>query len=282
MKKFKKIYLEITNVCNLNCKFCAPTKRASKFIEVDTFNKILTKVARYTDLVFLHIKGEPLLHPELEIILNLCYQHHLQVNLTTNGTLIGQVKDTLKGALALRQINFSLHSLAENDYTIEVKAYLDEIFSFMKDRPDLYYSLRLWNIGQDKNHEANLLVLKQIEKYFKLQNLEETLKMVDSLKLADKVYLNQDMKFNWPQAKEENNKMQGFCYGLRDHIGILVDGTVIPCCLDGDGIINLGNILENELETILSSKLARSIYDGFSNREAVHKLCQACEFKSRF
>lgn len=282
MKKFRKIYLEITNVCNLKCKFCSPTNRTPKFIKVDDFDLVLSRIINYTDLIFLHIKGEPLLHPEIDQILNLCSKYNLKVNLTTNGTLLSKVKDKIKNSPSLRQINFSLHSIAENDNVIDVNSYLDNIFTFIKENKNIIYSLRLWNVGLNKNHDVNFHVLKYIENHFNIPNLYESLKTVDSIKLADKVYLNQDLQFNWPSRTSEKSSHKGFCYGLRDHIGVLVDGTVVPCCLDGDGIISLGNIFNQSLDDILTSSLAKEIYNSFSNRDAYHELCKKCDYKKRF
>ena len=62
---FKKIYIEITNVCNLNCKFCPPTKRAKEFMALDQFEIIIKQIHNETNLVALHVKGEPLLHPPI-------------------------------------------------------------------------------------------------------------------------------------------------------------------------------------------------------------------------
>lgn len=269
MKRFRKVYLEITNFCNLNCEFCLPTVRKLQFIDVQDFEFILTKIKPYTDLIYLHLKGEPLLHPNINELLGICDKYHIKVNLTTNGTLINRLKYTKP----IRQINFSLHSLSENKLKINVHNYFEEIFKFMDDNQDLIYSLRLWNINKSNNED----VVNKIKDKFHLENFDAR-----SIKLKDKVYLNQEEEFIWPHPDNESLGDTGFCYGLRDQIGILVDGTVVPCCLDGDGIINLGNIFNEEMDIILNSQLAKDIYDGFSNRKAFHPLCKKCGFKDKF
>ena len=282
MKRFRKIYIEITNFCNLKCKFCLPTKRKLEYMSLDRFKFILDKITPYTDLIYLHLKGEPLLHPELDKILLMCAENNISVNITTNATLLSKVKDKLTSKKALRQINFSLHSLAENDKVIDTSAYLDAIFNFIFENSQYIYSLRLWNLDENKDHIHNYEVIKQVEAAFGVTELITLLKDNNSIKLKDKVYLNQDTKFNWPHKSLEVNSQTGFCYGLRDQIGILVDGTVVPCCLDGDGIISLGNILNSGIEEIINSQQATEIYNGFSNRKVVHELCQRCDFKNRF
>ena len=74
----------------------------------------------------------------------------------------------------------------------------------------------------------------------------------------------------------------GFCYGMLDHVGVLADGTVVPCCLDADGEITLGNIFESDLSEILASPRARAIADGFKHHQKVEPLCRRCGYSKRF
>lgn len=71
---------------------------------------------------------------------------------------------------------------------------------------------------------------------------------------------------------------KGTCYGLIDHIGILVDGTIIPCCLDSKGIINLGNIYNDNLKEILKKDRVNNIIKGFKGNKKLEELCKHCKF----
>jgi radical SAM protein with 4Fe4S-binding SPASM domain len=102
------------------------------------------------------------------------------------------------------------------------------------------------------------------------------------VKITDRVYLNQDQEFQWPDLKEVEDDGVGFCYGLRNQIAILVDGTVVPCCLDGEGVVNLGNINTTQFSKIIESERAGNIIEGFSRREAVEELCRKCGYRKRF
>lgn len=293
MKKLKKVYIEIGNICNLSCNFCPETKRKQEFMDLETFGAILKEVKPHTDYIYFHVKGEPLLHPQIDKFLDLSHEKNLKVNITTNGTLINKVKDKILGKPALRQINFSLHSFDgnhdENKFFEERKAYFGHIFNFIEEAKEtpLITSLRLWNL--EKDNKANLEkarneeLVKMIEEEFNLDyNIEEKILPGRGIKVADKVYLNQDHEFKWPDLKEEEDDGVGFCYGLRDQAAILVDGTVVPCCLDGEGVINLGNIHQTSFTQILESKRAKAIYHGFSNRQAVEELCRKCGYRKKF
>lgn len=288
MPRFKKIYIETTNVCNLSCNFCPKTSRKLGFMSVEAFKEVINKVKPYTNHIYLHIMGEPFLNRYLEEFLKISKEAELKVNITTNGTLISKVKDVIISSKAVRQLNISLHSFEANDDDIEFDEYLNNILDFINEsieKSDIICALRLWNIETDElkaNNSLNTKILKLIEEKLNLQfPLIEALKEKKRIKLKDKVYLNMAEKFSWPNESIELISNEVFCYGLRDQIGILVDGTVVPCCLDSEGKIPLGNIFDESMEDIITSERAKNIYDGFSRRCAVEELCKRCGYAKR-
>ncbi|WP_027624339.1 radical SAM/SPASM domain-containing protein [Clostridium lundense] len=290
MKRFKKFYIEITNVCNLACSFCPQTKRQPEFMKVENFSNILDQIKPYTDYIYFHVKGEPFVHPEIDKFLDLSYEKGFKVNITTNGTLINKVEDKIIMKPALRQINFSLHSFDGNEGSRNKDKYINNILSFAKkaiDNTNIIIALRLWNIDKDNEisfgKKKNYELLEAIEKEFKLNyKIEEKVIVGGGIKISDRVYLNQDYEFQWPDLKEAEDDGKGFCYGLRNQVAVLVDGTVVPCCLDGEGVINLGNINTTPFSQILESNRANNILNGFSRREAVEELCRKCGYRKRF
>lgn len=287
MKKFKKIYIEVTNVCNLSCNFCPKTSRKLKFMDESSFEYIIKGIKPYTDHIYLHLMGEPFLNDNLEKFLDLSEDNSIKVNITTNGTLIEKVKEILFKASSLRQINISLHSFEANDEKIDFKEYINSIISFVKEaneKTNIICALRLWNLDTryTASNDMNIDIFQLLEKEFEIDcNLKEALREKNSFKLRNNVYLSMGEKFKWPSLKDGELGERAFCYGLRDQVGILVDGTVVPCCLDSEGSIALGNIFENTLDEILKSKRAEDIYNGFSQRKAVEELCKKCGFINR-
>ena len=287
MKKFKKVYIEITNICNLSCNFCPKTSRKLKFMDKESFEHIVKKIKPYTEHVYFHLMGEPFLNKELSHFLEISKENQLKVNITTNGTLIREVKEILINAKALRQVNISLHSFEANEEQIDFNEYINDIISFVKEateKTNIICSLRLWNLDTrySASNNLNIDIFELLEQEFELNcDLKECLKEKNSFKLKNNVYISMGEKFKWPSLKEEELGERAFCYGLRDQIGILVDGRVVPCCLDSEGSIPLGNIFYNTLEEILNSKRANEIYDGFSGRKAIEELCKRCGFINR-
>ena len=289
MKRFKKVYIEITNVCNLSCNFCPKTGRKLQFSDEEKFKEIIEKVKPYTDHVYFHLMGEPLLNENIDYFLEESYKNHLKVNLTTNGTLLKKVEDKLINSKALRQINISLHSFEANEKTVELEDYINNVTDFItkaRSNSDIICAIRLWNMDNNDLKGANGLnsdILKMLEENLELDfSIGEKLQETNRIKLKDKVYLNMAEKFEWPDIQIDSLGEEVFCHGLRNQIGILVDGTVVPCCLDSEGNINLGNIFEKSLKDIVEDKRARDIYDGFSRRRAVEELCKKCGYATRF
>ncbi|MNW40281.1 pyrroloquinoline quinone biosynthesis protein PqqE [compost metagenome] len=290
MKKFKKFYIETTSICNLACSFCPPTHRKSQFIKVEDFIKILDDIKPHTDYIYFHVKGEPLLHPKIDQLLDISHEKGFKVNITTNGTLIRKAGPKLLGKPALRQMNFSLHSFDGHEGSTDREGYIGSILSFVREAvasSNLIVSFRLWNLTKDNEtnleRSRNRTTLEMIEQEFGLDfRIEEKVVPGSGFKLAERIYLNQDHEFEWPSLSAPEDDGRGFCHALRNQAGILVDGTVIPCCLDGEGVINLGNVYDTPFSEIVEGERANQLYDGFSRRIAVEEMCRKCGYRKRF
>lgn len=275
-KKFNKIYVEITNICNLKCSFCSLDNLPKKEMQVEEFKKVIDKVKDYTSSIYLHIKGEPLMHSHLDEILTICDENKINVKITTNGTLLKKQKEILLKH-QIKQINVSLHS--ENtipDYFKQVFETVDEL----KKKVTVVY--RIWTLNNLKIEQDTMKIIDEIKKYYQID--ESTFKKIlydKNIQIQDNLYLDKDIEFTWPSINN-NQDNYGTCLGTRSHIGILVDGTVVPCCLDSKGIIELGNIHESDLATILQSDLFKKMNEGFLKHQLVCDLCKSCFYRQRF
>lgn len=277
MRQFRKIYLEISNVCNLSCAFCPGTRRTPQVMSEEAFRQILPKLRPWTDFLYFHIMGEPLCHPKLEVFLQLAYEAGFRVILTTNGTLLSRRQELLRNAQGLHKINISLHAFEANDLPIPFETYLRDCFSFGKDLEGKKLVVyRLWNQGGAQG--LNGAILKEMEAVFPKPWKEAR----QGYAIGDRVFLEYGDRFDWPDLSAPEGDTQVFCYGLKDQIGILCDGTVVPCCLDHEGDLALGNLFRQELEEILASERARAITEGFSKRMATEELCRRCGYARRF
>lgn len=261
--RFKKIYIEITNSCNLKCDFCVGTRRMIKFMSFDEFKLVLFKIKSYTNYLYFHILGEPLLHPDIIKFIDYAGSCGFFVNITTNGYLINK----LIGVRGIRQLNISLHSF-NSKYGISYYEYMNNIFSVIDNFDNTYVSLRFWT-------DINDDLFNFIKKHYNISSLPSNF---DGFKLKKNIFLSKSNEFIWPDFNNDFYNEKGKCYGLIDHIGILCDGSIVPCCLDSNGSILLGNIFSDSLEDILSSSRVSSMIHGFKCGIRYEEFCKHCGF----
>ena len=273
---YSRVYVEITNICNMACSFCHGHSRAPRQMTEGEYARVLEQLSGKTEYIYHHLMGEPLIHPLLPRFIEMAAQAGFHPMLTTNGTLLDRFGDSLLGK-GLHKVNISLHSF-EADQPDAHRQYLAMIATFAEkaNREGTILSLRLWNNGCDGGKNQTTLAL--------LQEMLPGQWTPNSrgYRIRDKLFLEWGDRFAWPDRNAPDYGSQVACYGLRDHFGILSDGTVVPCCLDSDGAISLGNVFREDLSDILSSPRATAIAEGFRCRTAVEALCRRCGYAQKF
>lgn len=265
--KFKKVYIEICNGCNLNCDFCIKNSRQVKYIKRDEYEYIINKIAGYTKEIYLHVLGEPLMHKDINYFIDYAHNMGILVNITTNGYLINKIKDNKN----IHRLNISMHSF-NSRYGIEIDEYIDNVFYVVDNlRDKTFVSLRLW-----VKTENTKKIMEYINKRYGTKILE-----IDNnkkIKISNNLIIDSFHEFIWPDINNSYYNENGRCNGLIDHFGILSTGEIIPCCLDSKGIINLGNIYQDNLEDVFNSKLVKEMREGFLNNKKCQELCRHCSF----
>ncbi|MBQ7363855.1 MAG: SPASM domain-containing protein [Clostridia bacterium] len=275
MKKYSRAYVEITNVCNKDCSFCPGTSRAGRFMSREEFDCVANKLVGVTDYLYLHLMGEPLLHPELSDFIGLAVSRGFKCAVTTNGTLLTKCPELIDSGVY--KVNISVHSFedgADTDY----RQYLNGCFDFADraSRAGILTVLRLWNRGTDGGRNIDTEALLH-ERFGPPESVG-----VRGERLRPRLHLEYGERFDWPSMDIESLGEHVFCHGLGDHFAVLSDGRVVPCCLDKDGDMTLGNVFCEDIEAILSSERARNIRDGFEKKRAAEELCRRCGYARRF
>lgn len=286
-RKYWKANIEISNICNLRCSFCPEVVRPKKLMEPEFFRRILEQVAPLTNTVALHLMGDPLVHPKLSEFVALCDEHGVKIFLVTNGLLLRENHMETLLHPAFRQVNFSLHSFADNFKDRSPDKYLDRVFEFTEmafaRRPTLFINYRLWNLSDPRGQSTdNRQILDRIAHRFQVKIPEMDIRVKKNWVVRDRLSLHFDTEFIWPNPANDFVGTEGTCQGLSSHFGVLVDGTVVPCCLDKEAAIPLGNIAETPLIDILKSERATAMLRGFQTGNLVEDLCQRCNYIERF
>lgn len=285
--RFKKLYLEITNICNLQCSFCPVVERDDKSLGQNQLESYFQKIAGWAERVCLHVMGEPTSHPEFPAFTETAREYAIDLEITTNGILLSEkVRQGLLNP-AVRQINFSLQSFFDNFPSKDPSRYLSQIFTFAKTaqerRPDLYINFRLWNLGSVDDKDVTEFVLKQIEAAFPVKiNRTVDPGFRKSKRVAGRIYLHFDSRFQWPSPKGPVLASKGRCHGAVSHLAIHANGDVVPCCLDKEANIKLGNLQEQNLSEIVASDRYKNMFEGFQRGELIEDLCRRCSYIQRF
>lgn len=275
MKKFTKIYIEITNSCNLSCSFCSESKRTKKTMTTKEFAHIINEIEPFTKSIYLHVKGEPFLNKNLDEFLTITDNTKLRVNITTNGTYLKDNVDLINRHSSIKKLNISIHA----DYNSE-KIYQEIFNSVSEISTKITKIYRLWTLNENKLDAKSTKIVEKIIKYYNLSpEMVEKVKNDSNIKIAESIYVDKDNEFVWPRIN--NYQSTGFCHALKTHIAILVDGTVVPCCLDSEGIIALGNIFAESLIDIINSPRYQTLKKSFQDRKPSEKLCRSCTYKEK-
>lgn len=287
--KFLRTYIEISNICNLQCTFCPEVERDKKILSSEQFRKILKEVLPHTEQICLHLMGEPLAHPEFPQILKICEEEGAVIHLTTNGTFLSKFGfDLFLKSRAIRQINFSIHSYKDNFPGQDIRPYLYDILTFsrqaMEEKPELYINYRLWNLQDGaQEQKENQDIIDHVCEFFQVPlNEKVDVGFRKSKNVTGRIYFHFDSRFKWPTYADPERGEHGFCHALSQQIGIHADGTVVPCCLDKEAGIPLGNVLTEGFETILSQPRLVQMREGFKKRILTEELCRKCTFIQRF
>lgn len=280
----QRAYVEIGNVCNLRCSFCPTLRRPPRQMSAEEFRTVAEKLQGVTKTLYLHVMGEPLCHPELEEILRIAGEMGYRICVTTNGTLL-RARGTalLSFAPYIHRISISLHCMEGNGAEESLAAYLSGVLDFARRSAALgiYTVFRLWNLDAEGRTGANR-ENETVEAALRSAYPEPWQKRWSGWRVGENTFLEYAGIFTWPTESTADAEEDGTCHGLMDQIAVLADGTVVPCCLDAEGDIPLGNLFETDMDTILSSPRATAMREGFAAGRMTEDLCRRCTYARRF
>ena len=274
---YSRVYVEITNICNKECSFCPGHERSPQRMSAEDFDLITDKLSGVTQYLYYHVMGEPLTHPLMPEFIRTAAKKGYKSVITTNGSLLPRLGDALIEA-GVYKMNISVHSF-ENGTREQFEQYLRDCMDFADraSRAGVLVILRLWNEGFDNG--LNERILSELKARF--CDGEWALSK-GGYRIRHRLHLEYGERFEWPDIDLEEQSESVFCYGLSDHFSVLCDGSVVPCCLDRNGEITLGNILTEDIGDILTSERAENIRLGFECRRATEELCRKCGYAKRF
>ncbi|MCQ2837512.1 SPASM domain-containing protein [Helicobacter pylori] len=278
-KLFKKIYIELSDICGLQCSFCPNPKNIRGVMPLELFEKICKEAAPLTPIITLHVLGDPCKLKNLNRYLSTAKRFSLKVDLVTSGVYLHDFETLLQDAIY--QISISLDAGLDNHNKINQHRYIQKILEFCRYKceknSEVFLNLRIQDSTLDKHQN----LIKPFLESFECVSLE-SLRSQGRARLFKKSFLNIQKTFKWPNLNAQNPLNQEskipYCYGLIKQIAILSNGVVVPCCMDTQAHINLGDLNHMPLKDILNSQKAMAIKTHFLKGEALEPLCQNCSY----
>ena len=286
--KFYRIYIELTNVCGLRCSFCPTKNLPNSTMSLEFFEEVVQQAQGFTKEIACHVVGDPLTLSNLSDYLDIIHKYKMKAMLTTSGYFMKKHAFETLFHPAVKQINVSLNAFNKNDTSITFEQYMKPILNLCKEKvkqeKELFINLRMWNLDEIMSEkEFNSELFNALENAFKVELDLESLdpKEKKSIRLDNKVLLHFDNYFEWPSLQNKNYG-HGTCQGLSSHIGVLANGDVVPCCLDSEAVMKLGNLKEQSLKDVVYGKRASDMINGFKEGKCSEEMCLKCSYKERF
>jgi len=235
--------VETTNHCNLKCITC-PThermKRRRGYMSEDVYKEVLRQLdcgsTKGNPLsVGLSNWGEPLLHPSIIDYINMASTRSFRTSLVTNGTLLNRDLSKRLMDSGLDELTFSIDGVGKAYEDIRgipynnIKNKIDEFLS-IKETVGWKGSVRIRTVVCESNSSA----FKEIYDEWKGHGIEFSIQR----------------EVLWKDA-ERNDP----CEFIKSTIVVLWNGDIVPCCVDYDGELNLGNVMTDNLFQVWDGKM---------------------------
>lgn len=290
----KKIYIELSDICHLACSFCPAQKGVRGVMSPAVFSQALDHALPLSNRIALHILGDPCALPNLADYLAIAHSKGAEIELVTSGAFFHKHSPQALLSPPIYQLSISLEAGLDNAIT-NYASRLAPLLAYHSQHPSCFLNLRVQDSSLYQNPQALCALLRQIlpESTFTPTHnayhsvLHHALACDDihalfdekgRIRLWSRAFLIKKTHFTWA-GFATMPKSRKSCHALTQQIGILSDGTIVPCCMDTQGVINLGNIAHISLQEALRSPRAQAMIAGFSQGIAIEQLCQRCGFK---
>jgi radical SAM protein with 4Fe4S-binding SPASM domain len=271
----QRLVLMITKHCNLNCVFCHVSKRecSKEFLSKEEVFKIIDQSVNLGVKDLYITGGEPFLHPQLFDILDYTKTKSLRVDIATNGTLIKdalekikgsqlyslsisidgrlQTHDELRGGNSFERVMEGIDAVIESAIPIRLKV------NFVVTNKNVFELEGVYDYFSRKNILVNFWpVNNHPDLYFKNDSEKKAfLNFVRKLKTRGDISSSLYGYYLKALRYFEDNNLRVRCLGLVDSFAVDTEGNILPCCVwNSKGNFILGNALEDDLELLWHSQ----------------------------
>lgn len=251
--------IEVTNRCNLNCVICSRrySSRPQGLMDMTLFAKIINEIKHSSRFTWLHLLGEPLLHPHIAEMIKLCKENGMKVGISTNATLLNEqrAKKILESGLdscilAFDGVNKETYEQVRTGGVYETVE--KNILNFLKLKKELKKE-KPWTVIQTVEINLTESEIGAFKKKWKDSDVNEILVRKYSTsagQIEDKDFVAKPQHQYIPKQKLSRPP----CFLLWNSAVIFWNGDVSVCCHDCvNGKLVFGNLKDDDLKTIWNS-----------------------------
>lgn len=283
--------IELTNACGMKCIMCprGHMKRKIGYISLELFEKII-KQMKYNTRIVLHHFGDPLLHPQIGKIIEICHKYGIQASFSTNPSSL--TKEKIKQILdsKLDYLHISLDGATKETYEkirrgrADYGVAIQNIEKFLKEK----------NFRKNrKNHNlpiTTIAIIRMKETKNEIEDFKKQWKNkkgIDFVEIKDFITWDGSIKEITSLADEFSHKYKREyyypCFWPWGKVTVLWDGRVVPCCFDYDAKLVLGDLNKQTLKEIWNSKKMQEFRkQNIENSFPKGHLCINCKEREGF
>jgi pyruvate-formate lyase-activating enzyme len=270
------IRIETTNACNLRCRMCPQSDKkpgvARGLMKVDLYRNIVDQIAAFPEnhnaLFYLHICGEPLLHKQSVEFIRYAADLGFKPILTTNATLLTTELTAKLLASGLSRIEFSFEGVTPEIFeTTRLGAKYDVVHRNIMDFLEQNRAA-----GKPVHTELVVVDLPHVEARLLRDYCEKMRAHFDTVNLSG--------YFDWlgrvETVKYERSHYRG-CAATDTDLNVLWDGRVVPCCMDVDGAMVIGDFTKQCYLEILADLRRHALRERLQCGQLKGLLCSQCQ-----
>jgi MoaA/NifB/PqqE/SkfB family radical SAM enzyme len=251
--------------------------RPAGFMKPEVFQKVISKIQPYAEMVYLIGWGEPLFNPDLPEYLRELKERQIPSGTSTNCTILTEEisESLLNNDLYLMILSLDAIS-AETYKAIRVKSDFDVVIQNIKNFLALKKKLK-------KKTFVQIQMIAMEQNKHEVNQFAEFIKKIDIHNQIDDIRIKPLLDCFVNDHAPPDEKVEHPCFLLWRNMWVNHDGMASVCCVDFNGSVLIGDFNQQSLDEIWNSSVMRAFREKhlMGNRNDI-SLCAKCDLDKTY